>query len=78
MCLNGYGDRLMKQKIKIRQMPSGSLSRIFELFTRDQLRELAKTHNIPIGRNKSDTVLNLYLHRGKMGVRNRTLFIRIV
>jgi len=45
------------------QIPDGHkkmlLTYLFPLLTREQLREIAREHNIPVGRNKSDTIVNI-------------------
>ena len=43
-----------------------ALWELWEQFTRDDLRIIARQNKIPIGRNKTDTIRNLVEYRGKL------------
>jgi len=42
---------------------------LLNLFDRSDLRKLAKIENIKVGRDKTDTVRNLYLNRDKLNLK---------
>jgi len=63
----------MLSNIKVSALDPGMFYTIFNQFTRDQLRELAGKRSIPKGRNKSDTIRNLF--HGKDKFRGTTIMI---
>jgi len=54
------------QQFNFKDLSKKAGSCILDVFTRDQLRELAKEFGIPRGKNKADTINNLELFQHKI------------
>ena len=54
---------------KLRTIFTGLLYRMLLSFSRDELRELAVTHGIKRGRNKTDTIQELIVENKKLSIR---------
>lgn len=52
--------------VLVSRIDAYKFTQILELFTRDQLRELAKKLDIPQGKNKADTIWNLGKRKEKL------------
>lgn len=64
-----------KNAIDIKRLSNTKLYRFLSLFSKPQLRKLAKAHNIPLGITKECTLFNLICNRKKLG--NLTGHVRI-
>ena len=55
-----------KRTVNISRLSNKQLYRALSLFTREQVRELARSCNIPLGANKECTLYNLTVFRHKL------------
>ncbi len=64
----------MKVQKQVRSIPGKRLYRILSMFPEDDLRRLARHHDIPCGKNKEVLLCNLVRQRSRF---SRTMEIRI-
>jgi len=61
----------------LKKQPKIIIRRLLKLFTRDLLREIARKINIPIGRNKKDTITSIINNLDKISTMSTRIQITI-
>lgn len=68
----------MRALITMRELKNKQIKAILALFTRDELRKLARVCDIPTGRLKSDTIHNLMVMKDQGKLKDLLLRIQIL